>query len=63
MQYAKEGGVILDDLGKCNEKIVQIRDLIKRSPENIDAMDKRKLAQESYEIAKFTKELINMLDM
>ncbi|KAI8876796.1 hypothetical protein K501DRAFT_288716 [Backusella circina FSU 941] len=63
IEYAKEGGVILGDLGKCNEKIVQIRDLIRKSPGNIDAMDKRKLAQESYEIAKFTKELINMLDM
>jgi Mg2+ and Co2+ transporter CorA len=64
LKYRNQGSVILNDLGRCNEKIVQIRDSsFSKSPENANAIAKRNLAQESYEIAKYTKELINMLDM
>jgi hypothetical protein len=51
-------------LDRCNTKIIQIRDTsFNKTPENANAIAKRNLAQESYEIAKYTKELINMLDM
>lgn len=64
LKYRNQGGVILSDLSRCNEKIVQIRDTsFSKSPEMANAIAKRNLAQESYEIAKYTKELINMLDM
>lgn len=64
LKYRNQGGVILDDLDRCNNKIIQIRDTaFTKSPEAANAIAKRNLAQESYEIAKYTKELINMLDM
>ncbi|KAI8636468.1 hypothetical protein BD408DRAFT_426099 [Parasitella parasitica] len=63
LEYKNQGSVILSDLEKCNTKIIRIRDAsFIQSPENATAIDKRNLAQESYEIAKHTKELINMLD-
>lgn len=62
-QFQTRGIAILNDLDQCNQKITQIRDTaFKVPPENVNPMAKRNLAQESYEIAKYTKELINMLD-
>ncbi|KAL9544193.1 hypothetical protein MBANPS3_007742 [Mucor bainieri] len=64
LKYRKQGSTIIGDLDRCNSKIIQIRDTsFIQSPENANAIAKRNLAQESYEIAKYTKELINMLDM
>jgi hypothetical protein len=64
LKYQNQGSVILRDLDHCNGKIIQIRDSsFAQSPEQANAIAKRNLAQESYEIAKYTKELINMLDM
>ncbi|KAI8077222.1 hypothetical protein BDF21DRAFT_400383, partial [Thamnidium elegans] len=64
LKYRNQGNIILSDLDRCNSKIVQIRDTdFAATPENANAVAKRNLAQESYEIAKYTKELINMLDM
>lgn len=64
LKYRNQGGVILNDLDRCNDKIISIRDTsFDKLPEAANAMAKRNLAQESYEIAKYTKELINMLDM
>ncbi|KAI8986946.1 hypothetical protein BDB01DRAFT_784030 [Pilobolus umbonatus] len=64
MRYNNTGSVIIGDLEKCNRKITQIRNTsFKQTPDKAPAIDKRNLAQESYEIAKYTKELINMLEM
>lgn len=64
LKYRNQGVVILNDLDRCNSKIVHIRDTeFTKPPESANAVAKRNLAQESYEIAKYTKELINMLDM
>lgn len=64
LKYRNQGSIIINDLDRCNSKIIQIRDTsFIQSPENANAIAKRNLAQESYEIAKYTKELINMLDM
>ncbi|GAA5801890.1 hypothetical protein HPULCUR_007348 [Helicostylum pulchrum] len=64
LKYRNQGNIILSDLDRCNSKIIQIRDAdFAMTPENANAVAKRNLAQESYEIAKYTKELINMLDM
>lgn len=64
LKYRNQGSVILNDLDHCNAKIILIRDTdFTMTPENANPVAKRNLAQESYEIAKYTKELINMLDM
>ncbi|KAI9483555.1 MAG: hypothetical protein EXX96DRAFT_558627 [Benjaminiella poitrasii] len=64
LKHKSQGNAILSDLENCNGKIIQIRDTsFAQSAENANAIAKRNLAQESYEIAKYTKELINMLDM
>ncbi|KAI7905497.1 uncharacterized protein BX663DRAFT_499944 [Cokeromyces recurvatus] len=64
LEYKDQGNAILSDLEKCNGKIIHIRDTsFTQSPENANSIAKRNLAQESYEIAKYTKELINMLDL
>lgn len=64
LKYRNQGVVILNDLDRCNSKIIYIRDSeFTKQPESANAVAKRNLAQESYEIAKYTKELINMLDM
>ncbi|KAI8365051.1 hypothetical protein EDC96DRAFT_510303 [Choanephora cucurbitarum] len=64
IRYQNQGHAILSDLDNCNNKIVHIRDTsFAHSPQNANAIAKRNLAQESYEIAKYTKELIRMLDM
>ena len=64
IRYQNQGHAILSDLDNCNNKIVLIRDTsFAHSPQNANAIAKRNLAQESYEIAKYTKELIRMLDM
>ncbi|KAI8370242.1 hypothetical protein BD560DRAFT_396821 [Blakeslea trispora] len=64
VRYKNQGHVILNDLDNCNSKIIRIRDTsFSNSPQNANAIAKRNLAQESYEIAKYTKELIGMLDM
>lgn len=62
-KYKNKGNMILGDLDKCIGKIIQIRDSFFKSAEGPNAIAKRNLAQESYEIAKYTKELISMLDM
>ncbi|KAI7893447.1 uncharacterized protein EV154DRAFT_479451 [Mucor mucedo] len=64
LKYRNQGFIILNDLDRCNSKIIYIRDTeFTKLPDNTNAVAKRNLAQESYEIAKYTKELINMLDM
>ncbi|CAO3698240.1 unnamed protein product [Rhizopus stolonifer] len=63
-QYGRHGTTVLNDLEKCNNKIIHIRDSsLLNSHEFSNAAAKKNLAQESYEIAKYTKELIDMLDM
>lgn len=63
-KYKNKGNLILGDLEKSINKIMQIRDTaFTKSSEGPNAIAKRNLAQESYEIAKYTKELISMLDM
>ncbi|KAG1442508.1 hypothetical protein G6F56_011037 [Rhizopus delemar] len=63
-QYGGHGTTVLNDLEKCNNKIIHIRDnSLFNSHEFSNAAAKKNLAQESYEIAKYTKELIDMLDM
>ncbi|KAG0749092.1 hypothetical protein G6F57_005882 [Rhizopus arrhizus] len=62
-RYGSQGTIILNDLAHCNNKIIKLRDDSFSNVEFANATAKRNLAQESYEIAKYTKELINMLDM
>ncbi|ORE10337.1 hypothetical protein BCV72DRAFT_221648 [Rhizopus microsporus var. microsporus] len=62
-KYKARGTTILKDLKKCNDKIVNVRDTsFSNSNQVPNTIAKRNLAQESYDIAKYTKELINMLD-
>ncbi|KAI9247869.1 hypothetical protein BY458DRAFT_526835 [Sporodiniella umbellata] len=63
-KYKEHGTDVLNDLEVCNNKIIHIRDSSFANNQGFsNATAKRSLAQESYEIAKYTKELINMLDM
>ncbi|KAI8977322.1 hypothetical protein BDF20DRAFT_559339 [Mycotypha africana] len=65
-----QGQIILNDLYRCNEKIIHIRDTSFKNDlatdaeqgATINSMVKRNLAQEAYEIAKFTKDLIGLLE-
>lgn len=62
-RYRKQGGLVLSDLQQCKKKLMHIRDTsFARSPESASAVAKRDLAKEAYEIAKYTKELINVID-
>ncbi|KAF7727058.1 component of the polarisome [Apophysomyces ossiformis] len=63
LQYRKKGDLVLADLLTCKDKLLQIRDSsFAQSPERASAAAKRDLAKESYEIAKYTKELINIFE-
>ncbi|KAI8339151.1 hypothetical protein BC941DRAFT_469332 [Chlamydoabsidia padenii] len=57
--YRQQGDVILSDLEQCRDKLVYIRNRsFAHHPESASSSAKRDLAKESYEIAKFIKELI-----
>ncbi|KAG0166405.1 component of the polarisome [Apophysomyces sp. BC1015] len=64
LQYRKQGDLVLADLLTCKDKLLHIRDSsFAQSPERASAAAKRDLAKESYEIAKYTKELITIFDV
>lgn len=63
LRYRQQGDMILSDLKSCADKLTDIRNSsFAHSPENASANAKRDLAKESYEIAKFVKELINLCE-
>ncbi|KAI9487944.1 hypothetical protein BDB00DRAFT_933082 [Zychaea mexicana] len=62
-RYRKQGSLVMSDLQHCKQTLTQIRDTsFDQSPEMASATAKRDLAKEAYEIAKYTKELINIFD-
>ncbi|KAI8338919.1 hypothetical protein BC941DRAFT_512161 [Chlamydoabsidia padenii] len=63
LRYRQQGDVILSDLQACRDKLIHIRNTsFARSPETASSTAKRDLAKESYEIAKFIKELIGLCE-
>jgi hypothetical protein len=63
LRYRQQGDVILLDLQQCRDKLMHIRnDSFAHSPETSSSAAKRDLAKESYEIAKFVKELIGLVE-
>ncbi|KAI8149692.1 hypothetical protein BJV82DRAFT_662980 [Fennellomyces sp. T-0311] len=62
-RYRKQGTLVLSDLQHCKQTLTKIRDTsFDQSPEMASSSAKRDLAKEAYEIAKYTKELINIFD-
>lgn len=62
-RFRKRGNLVISDLDRCKQKVTRIRDSsFDRSPETASANAKRDLAKEAYEIAKYTKELINIFE-
>ncbi|KAI8089158.1 uncharacterized protein BX664DRAFT_262560 [Halteromyces radiatus] len=62
LRYRQKGDVILTDLQQCRDKLIQIRNRSFTQPETASSVAKRDLAKESYEIAKFIKELIGLCE-
>ncbi|KAI9031664.1 hypothetical protein CLU79DRAFT_842267 [Phycomyces nitens] len=63
--YRHRGEHVLSNLTECNETLVRIRDRFfgqTNHPSPATATAKRDLAKESYEIAKYTKELISIFE-
>ncbi|KAI9276728.1 hypothetical protein BDA99DRAFT_531823 [Phascolomyces articulosus] len=62
-RYRKQGTLVMTDLQHCKQTLTHMRDTsFDQSPEMASSTAKRDLAKEAYEIAKYTKELINILD-
>ncbi|KAG2226469.1 hypothetical protein INT45_014213 [Circinella minor] len=62
-RYRKQGTLVMSDLQHCKQTLTQMRDSsFGQSPEMASSTAKRDLAKEAYEIAKYTKELINIFD-
>ncbi|KAI8071492.1 hypothetical protein BC940DRAFT_270277 [Gongronella butleri] len=63
LRYRQKGDTILSDLKTCKEKLMHIRNAsFAHSPETASSSAKRDLAKESYEIAKYIKELISLCE-
>ncbi|ORX51619.1 hypothetical protein DM01DRAFT_1337123 [Hesseltinella vesiculosa] len=63
LRYRQQGETILSDLKRCQDKLIYIRnESFDRSPETASSSAKRDLAKESYEIAKYIKELISLCE-
>ncbi|KAI8581600.1 hypothetical protein K450DRAFT_232101 [Umbelopsis ramanniana AG] len=61
-QFRKDGEVILQDLQSTRSKLVSLRDgHFTKNPLDAPANAKKDLAKESYEVAKFTRELLGIL--
>lgn len=60
--YRSRGDVVLRDLESSKERLIELQ--ANSITDNVGPNDpaKRKLAKESYEIAKFTKELVGLFD-
>ncbi|CAO3592547.1 unnamed protein product [Absidia cylindrospora] len=63
LRHRQQGDVVLSDLQQCRDKLMHIRNnSFAHSPETASSAAKRDLAKESYEIAKFIKELIGLCE-
>lgn len=61
-QFRKDGDVILQDMQSTRSKLVSLRDnYFTKNPLDAPANAKKDLAKESYEVAKFTRELLGIL--
>lgn len=60
--YRNECEPILSQLGKCSQRLSMIQNKFFSRGATATATAKRDLAKEAYEIAKFTKELINLFE-
>ncbi|KAH8549939.1 hypothetical protein BGW37DRAFT_428357 [Umbelopsis sp. PMI_123] len=61
-QFRKDGEMILQDLQSTRSKLVSLRDgHFVKNPLDAPANAKKDLAKESYEVAKFTRELLGIL--
>jgi hypothetical protein len=62
MQFKKDGEMILQDLQGTRSKLMTLRDgHFVKNPLDAPANAKKDLAKESYEVAKFTRELLGIL--